>query len=188
MSRKSLKAIVVILVSAAAGFGLFFCINLLLVNRTVTKPLESSLRQVPGVLSVKASEGTGRLKIDVTLGQVPDFHRAYSSLVRRISEITGKREYELSILDHRDDRLETAYYQMHYDIEEAIATGGFSRMAGALEQRSRDLGLSASKVFVDQKGVYLQLESGSSYLYAVFPRTPGGTPAEGLVFGGQAGL
>ncbi|MDP2857368.1 MAG: hypothetical protein Q8P50_05245 [Bacillota bacterium] len=187
MSRKSLKGLIVIVVSAAVGFGLFFGVNLILVNRTVTKPLENSLRQVPGVLSVKAHEGSGRLKIDVSLGQVQDFHETYSSLVRRVSEIVGKREYELDILDHRDDQLEMAYYQMHYDIQEAIATGGFSRMASALEQHSRDLGLSGAKVFVDQRAVYLQLQSGSNYLYAVFPRTPGGVPSEGLVFGGTAG-
>jgi hypothetical protein len=187
LSRKSLKGIVVILVSAAVGFGLFYGVNLLLVNRTITKPLEDSIRQVPGVLTVKVAEGAGRLKIDIALDRVPDFHETYSSLVKRISEITGKREYELNILDHRDELLEMAYYRMHYDIEEAIATGGFSTMAGALDLKAKGLGLSGSRVFVDQKGVYLQIESGAGYLYAVFPRMPGATPPAGLVSGVKAG-
>ncbi len=187
MGRKSLKGITIILVSAATGFGLFFGANLLLVNRTVTRPLENSIRQVPGITSVRAQDTSGNLRLNVTLGQVEDFHETYSSLTRRILEIVGKREYELNILDNRNPQLEHAYYLMHFDIEEAIATGGFSRMATALEQKSRDLDLSGSRVFVDSKGVYLQIESGPSYLYAVFPRVPAGTPTERLVVGGRAG-
>ena len=187
MSRKNLKGIIVILVSAAAGFGLFFGMNIFLVNRTVTKPLENSVRQVAGITSVRAVDSSGKLKLDVTLGQVLDFHETYSLLSRRINEIVGKRDYELNILDNRNQQLEEAYYVMHFDIEEAIATGGFSRMASALETKSKDFGLSGSRVFVDQQGVYLQIESGASYLYAVFPRVPAGTLSERLVFGGKAG-
>lgn len=169
MRRRTTKLLIIAL-SSVIAFGALYGANLWLVNRTVTKPLDRALRQVPGVTDVRVVEDSGKLLVDIKLGVVQDLKATYSQLSRQARDLSGRKKYEIVIEDKRDARLEEAYYQIHFDLQQAIATGCFSQMAEAIGRKAISLGLDRYRVFVDASNIYVQLHSGASYLYEIVPR------------------
>lgn len=171
--RKDKRAarITVVVISAVFTFALLFGGNLWVENRTVTRPLERILASVEGVTRVRVSEESGQVVVDAEIGVVPDLRTTYQEIHRKTQDLIGKRRFTINIKDRRNPALEEAYYSIHFDLQQAISTGGFSAMAAAIRERAPGLGVDRHRVYVDGEFIFVQLHAGSDYLYEILSRT-----------------
>ena len=63
-----------------------------------------------------------------------------------------------------------AFYDIHYAVEEGLATGRFQLMADTVRRALAVRGIDDYQLWVDQQFVYLEMHYGSEHLYHVFPR------------------
>lgn len=139
----------------------------------VFEPMQKAFTQVDGVEKVKFDRTGGHVDIVVTLGKV-------DNLEKTVSEIETLGKYylkdslgDISIVDSRDADLDEVYYEMHYAIEEGIATGHFRQMAKDLQDTAKKSGLERFRVYVGNDRVYVLMAKGGRYLYEVVPRKAG---------------
>lgn len=190
------------------GFGLIFlaaglAAQSLYQEYFVRRPLAEAIQHLAGVQKVAVQAGD---PVAIRLWLGPDADLPY--VLRRVREITLKRAGMLpgstgsassrvieprtgraaaalvEIVDRRTPRLLAAYERLQFDIQEAMATGRFTRLPAAARAEARRAGLGEARVWVDEEYVYVRLqerkvgrpggESGGGWLYGVIPRRPGG--------------
>lgn len=139
----------------------------------VAKPLDNAFEAIDGVQSVtwnKEKDDQAAVVLQVSLDQVANLQTTYLDIQERAKNILGKSAFRIVIHDNRNPELEQIYHEMHYHIQEAIATGRFGDMAGQISEQAIAAGADA-QVYVDAANVYLQLSRGDADLYRVVPRT-----------------
>jgi len=144
--------------------------NIWIQERTVMQPLERSLKSLSGVTDVTCQESSSQVTVSVRLASVPDLFSTYSDIEKTVKRFLGKKSFVIQLQDHRTPALEEAYYNIHFDVQEAIATGGFARMADAVSKKVKAMGLDRYRIFVGPMSVYVQLHQGGDYLYEIVPR------------------
>lgn len=136
----------------------------------VARPLDKGLKEIAGVENAVWEENkNGDVIIKVTLASVPNLAKTYGDIDAAAKRALGKRPARIVLSDHRSPELEELYYTCNYNIQEAVATGGFTVMAERVRSAAQAAG-AETKVYVDAQGVYLQLKKGETELYAVIPR------------------
>jgi hypothetical protein len=163
------------LVVLALTVGVLICGQLFWHKYAVTGPLDKELLQIKGVESAQwqdSNKGDDDLKLNVALGPVVNLQQTYGEINAAVKRKIGQRAVLISLRDHRGPELEDLYYQINFNIQEAISTGRFVAMADTIRDRAKADRVSA-KVYVDAKNVYIQLAKGTDYLYTVVPRQPG---------------
>jgi hypothetical protein len=139
----------------------------------VARPLDRGLKEIAGVESAVWEENkNGDVVIKVALADVPNLAKTYGDIDTAAKRVLGRRPARVVLTDRRSPELEQLYYTCHYNIQEAIATGGFTTMAERVQTAARAVGAEA-KVYVDAHSVYLQLKKDGAELYAVVPRQNG---------------
>ncbi len=141
----------------------------------VAKPLDNAFEGIDGVQSVtwnKEKNDQAAVVLQVSLDQVANLQTTYSDIQERAKKILGKSAFRIVVHDDRNPELEQVYHDMHFHIQEAIATGGFGDMAGQINKQAAAAGVNA-QVYVDSSSVYLQLSQGEADLYRVIPRANG---------------
>jgi len=158
-------------VIAVLVFGLLLGGNFVYGKVTSDQPLFKSFQNVPEVKEVRIIKNTKKeMEILVVLAEVDDLAATYRNLVQTVQPIAGTRECRLLLTDERSDELVNAYYDIHYLIQEGIATGSFAAMAEQVDTRLSPLGLARQRVFVANDYVFVQLHRDGKYLYEVVPR------------------
>lgn len=160
----------VILLALAAGMVLLFGLQWMYNFSQVDKPLKVFFARQAEIKGYELEENGGRLRISVALGPVANLRETYARIEEGVKDILGGRPFDLDIRDNRDSRLIDDFYRLHYDLEEALATGEFTAMSTELTRKEQDLGLNDLKVFVDSRYLYVQLMRGNRYLYEILPR------------------
>jgi len=168
-TKRNIRIAVVIL-SSVVVFGVLYAGNIWLTRRTVMQPLERSLREIAGVTDVKIAETSTEVSVNVKMGAMPDLRTAYLEIDKHVKDLASRKQIDLHIEDRRSPALEDAYYNIHFDVQQAIATGGFAQMADNVGKKMKALGIEKYRVFVDSDDVYVQMQQGSDYLYEVVPR------------------
>ncbi len=154
--------------------GVLVCGQFLWNKYAIAKPLDNGLQQVQGVEAASWEEGktSENAALDITLDQVDDLQKTYGEITETTKKTLGRKAFRIVLHDHRTPELERLYYNVQYNIQEAIFTGNFSTMAGAVRQQAEAAGAEA-KIYVDTGNVYIQLTKGAGTLYSVVPRQPG---------------
>lgn len=163
----------VIFLALAAGMVLLFGLQRMYQFSQVDKPLKTFFARQAEVKSYAIGEKGGDLRISVVLGPVANLRETYVTIEEGAKDILGGRPFELDIRDNRDAQLLDDFYRLHYDLEEALATGEFTAMSADLKRKEKEMGLGL-KVFVDSRYLYVQLMRGDRYLYEILPRTDAG--------------
>ncbi len=136
----------------------------------VARPLDTGLRDIPGVTAASWEENkNGDLTINVALGSVDNLAKTYGQIGATAKNILGRTPARISLTDSRTPELEALYYGIHLYIQEAIFTGNFSAMAERIDARASAAGAD-DRVYVDAANVYVQLTRQGAALYAVVPR------------------
>ena len=154
-------------------------------NLQVEKPLAGQLKALPGVRNYRITPAAdGEQRLELSLERVPDLEQ----LMDRVAATIGKYQKapigEIVIHDARAG-LEQVYYQLRFSLEEAMATGRYTRLRSDLGDLSRRFGLHRAQVYLGQRFVYVQLEKGPKYLYEVLPRAAWGQIPESSRQGGD---
>lgn len=134
----------------------------------VAKPLDRAFAGVDGVQSVVRQQDEP-VVLQVTLVHVANIQTTYTALEQQAKRILGTSAFRIVIRDNRTPELEQVYHGLHFQIQEAIATGRFSDMADRIRQKA-DAAAVDAVVYVDARHVYLQLNKGEAALYSVIPR------------------
>ena len=111
--------------------------------------------------------------LNITLNRVDNLEKTYGEITGTARQVLGRRAFRVALHDHRTPELEKPYYNIQYNIQEAIFTGNFTAMADAVAKQAGAV-QADSRVYVDSGYVYIQLSKGADALYAVVPRQPGG--------------
>ena len=140
----------------------------------IAKPLDKGLQQVQGVEAASWEDGKNseNVALNITLDQVDNLQKTYGEITDTAKQVLGHKAFRVVLHDHRTPELEKLYYSVHYNIQEAIFTGNFSAMAGAVDKQA-EAAQAKAKVYVDTGYVYVQLTKGPDALYTVVPRQPG---------------
>ena len=84
-------------------------------------------------------------------------------------------EKSIELLDTRTPLLEEVYEQLRFAIEEAVATGRFTRLTASVGEAAQAFGLDRHAIYIDAERIYLELETDRHRLLAVIrhrgPRT-----------------
>jgi len=169
MNKNTLR-VVRVLVSAALVFVVLFLGSMWLENQTVTRPLEAMLMAQEGVLDAEVTEESGLIIVEITLDAVWDLKSVHESIEQSIKQMVGTRRFDIKLRDSAGSDLEEAFYLIHLDLYQAVATGEFRDAFQAVEQRLDELDVERFRLSVDSDVVYVQLHSGQHYLYRVISR------------------
>lgn len=169
MSVQGLKIPVIAAVFITV-LGLAFFTESFVYGRQVTKPLAAELRAVPGVRGVVVEGRGARTTVSLHLEDDVELVVLYPTVQGIVGRYLGSQDIQPRIVDERDEGLTRLYYELRFEIEEALATGYFTRMAAAVRDMVEEAGLRDYRLYMDSDNVYVQLHRGSAYLYEVIPR------------------
>lgn len=140
------------------------------------RPLQMAFDGIEGVEGFEIVDDEGQIYVQVKLGDVDNLRDVYKQIYSASRKHIGKGFKDIIIKDERDSFLEEVYYSIHFDVQEAIATGNFSRMAGEIEEKTTAAGIDKSRIYVDNDRLFIELHEGKKYLYEMIPR---GVPSRG---------
>jgi hypothetical protein len=164
------RSMVIILISTAIALALLVGGAALVKNARVDRPVSMFLAANPDVLEYRIEAGNTETLISIELAPVANVQESYETLEAQIREIMKDRPYRIVLKDNRNQRLDAAYYELHFSLREAAATGHFVTMAEEMRSRCEDLQLTDVRVYVGEENLYLDARDGEHYLYAVMPR------------------
>lgn len=156
-----------VLVTFAVLFGGFALYR----HQAVDGSIVREYRNQPGVHDVTIDGATGGvMTVTVSLGPEAELARLYNHLQDTADRLLGPGRYRLVLQDQRGQDVSAAFYEMHFSLQEANATGRFTAMAEAVRQIAADAGLTHHRVDVGDDYIYVTLEKDGQYLYEVLPR------------------
>lgn len=167
----------VILVSFVVVLAAAFGVKALVYMQNVTRPVEEYLSSSKVVESYEITrDDAGHRKLDLRLAWTPDFKDEYENIEAKVAPATRAGNLRLEIMDKRDAVLEKAYYEMHFSLYEAAATGAFTSAAKRVDEVAAARGLDDAVMEVTQERIFVALRHGDRYLYEIIPRQ--GMPGE----------
>ncbi len=165
----------IIVATLALTLAALFGARWLYQNQALNRPLVEALRGVTGVADVAVNQRGDKLQVRVKAGEVPELEVFVSDLWRAVDSVGSGQRTELQISDSRNRALRDAYYQFHFFLQEAVATGHYSDLPTRLPQVADSGNVTWGRVFVAPDYVYVQLHEGPAFLYEIVPREPAGT-------------
>jgi len=125
-------------------------------------PLESSLNTITGVKNVNVVAGSPNV-ITVQLGRVGDLQTTYTALSKAVGT-----PGELKIKDSRNAQLTNDEEALAPIISTGKSKGDYTAMMTQIASKASSLHINV-RATMDMNNIYLQITSGSYYLYDVFP-------------------
>ncbi len=170
----------VILVTLALTLGVLFGGRWLYLNQALDRPLARAVLAVPGVKDVAVGQRSGTMVVRVKAGDAPRLEEFVVSLWQAIDSVDSTQGVDLQISDSRNQALQDVYYNFHFFLQEAVATGRYSELPARLSQVATPDKVTRARVYVGSDYVYLQLHQGEASLYEIVPRQPeGAAPGPG---------
>lgn len=160
----------VVIAAVVVTFGLLFGGVKIYRKQSVDRPLFKLYQEIKEVKDVQIEKSGRQTVVRVRLDQVANLKSTYRRLDSLARGVFGPDEFQIQILDSRSPLLEQAYHDMHLSLQEANATGAFTKMAHEVEAKQKALAIDSSRVFVDNDNLYLALYHRGAYLYEVIPR------------------
>lgn len=147
------------------------------------QPVRQVLEAHPGIASFEIDDEASVVRFVVKLGRTDNLMADYQQLNRQLWAANSGRPFELVIEDERDRALDEALHKSEFVVYQALIQGNFPEMVQAIHHHAREAGAEA-RVFVDNRNVYIQMETADHYLMSVVPRGNGAETPEGQTGGG----
>jgi len=141
-------------------------------NYAVASPLDKALNGIDGVKKVtlhKSKKLNKPVEVNIALESDVNLEKVYSEINDKIADTLKNKPYVLEIEDNRTQELEQLYQEINLYVQKAIVDGNFPVLAQNAEEKAESVE-AHSKVYVDDKNVYLQLSKKGNFLYAVISR------------------
>ena len=163
--RIVLLACIVTLILAFGAQRVFY-------RHRVTDPLLTQIKAIPGIADVCLVDVAKHKGVVIELLPGADLKNTYASAKDLAQGVFGDAFAGITVADNRDQVLEDSFYQMHFYVQQGIATGEFTAMAAGIEDIARQYSLTQHKVFVGEDSIYVQLGHGEHCLYEIVNRMP----------------
>ncbi len=141
----------------------------LLFNNHTLRNWEARFTDIPGVAAAAVDSTPRGLTLTLKLAGDVEFRETFHQLLDLAVE-AGVSPAAIILEDTRGPVLSQAFYDIHYAVEEGLATGRFQLMADTVRRALAVRGIDDYQLWVDQQFVYLEMHYGSEHLYHVFPR------------------
>ena len=135
----------------------------------IDRPLAQELGSVAGIESFHLEQRADGTCLELRLGRVADLRRVATQAISIVERRHKQPVVEIVVRDRRQG-LEGAYYELRFDLEEAMATGGYTKLRSGLDELAREYRLDKARVYLDSRFIYVQLEKDAGYLYEALPR------------------
>ncbi len=163
----------IILTTLALTLAILFGVKWLYQDQALDRPLARAVGAVPGVTETAIAQSGDSLQVRVKVADTPEIETLVAGLWRAIDAVEGGRKVELLISDSRNPVLQEVYYDFHFFLQEAVATGRYSELPARLAQVAATGKVARARVYVAPDYVYVQLHQGDASLYEIVPRDPG---------------
>ncbi len=165
----------IILIALALTLGTLFGARWIYQDQALDRPLAEAVRAVNWVEDVKISQRGDTIVVKVKTADVPRLEDFVQDLWRAVDSVENDQKVELELGDNRSQSLQEVYYDFHFFLQEAVATGRYSELPSSLAEVATPDKVTRSRVYVASDYVYVQFHQGEDALYAVIPRQPQGS-------------
>jgi len=131
-------------------------------------PFKESLVEVDKVEEVELQDEGDKIKIVVTALYHPDF----SEVVKNVGEIAENeldQEFIVMVKDQPDEKLSSFNDEITPAIYEGVRLGNYREIESYISERAEGYSFDHYRFSVDNRHIYVQAESGDSYLYILVP-------------------
>jgi len=163
----------IILATLALTLAILFGVKWLYQDQALDRPLARAVGAVPGVIETAIAQRGDSLQVRVKVSDTPEIETLVAGLWRAIDAVEDDRKVELLISDSRNPVLQEVYYDFHFFLQEAVATGFYSELPARLAEVAATDKVARARVYVAPDYVYVQLHQGDASLYEIVPRDPG---------------
>jgi hypothetical protein len=135
----------------------------------IEKPVSKELSALKYVESVEITNADHLYQIQVHVRQAGDLKSEYNEINKVVADNIKGRQYEIKIIDKRDEFLQKELQKLELSVFEAIAQNNYL----ALEQRFDDTANRDHfkyQLQIDEKKLYVQISQGNNYLYEIIDR------------------
>jgi hypothetical protein len=140
----------------------------------VENPLNQRFKAMKTVVDYKVKPTGNGLQLYLKLKQTGNLQQVLNTAIKEVEFYYKKPVTELVLGSRANSRLEQIRYQLSFNLEEALASGRFIQLKTAFEKYNN--AGTIAKVYLEQRFIYLQLESGRNYFYQAVTR-----PQTGLI-------
>lgn len=172
MNLKGMR-LTIILATLALTLAILFGVKWLYQDQALDRPLARAVGAVPGVTETVIAQRGDILQVRVKVSDTPEIETLVAGLWRAIDAVEGGRKVELLISDSRNPVLQEVYYDFHFFLQEAVATGFYSELPARLAEVAATDKVARARVYVAPDYVYVQLHQGDASLYEIVPRDSG---------------
>ena len=167
MMKNSEFKIITAIISLIVTLGLLLGGYNLYNKYLVEKPLTSQLAALPAVKSAKIIKVDKVYLIQLQLAQVDNIQDSYNQIESGIKAKIKKDNYKIEIQDAGSGELSQFYDELQPVLYQGLSGQQYLWLDEQIQKRSASRGVE-SRLYVDDKRVYLQLENADSYLYKTF--------------------
>lgn len=169
MTVQGLRIPIIILVFIVA-LGTAVGAQQLFYRQQIVNPLQQEFLAIKGVQSVRLVKNGPLTDVHLKMGRVSDLESTYEAIQSAAKRGLTDRVGAVVLEDQRTQVLSEAYYQLHFAVQEAIATGHFTALADRLQELSAQYPFDVYRAIVADDHISIQLEHDKGYLYQIVPR------------------
>ncbi len=150
--------------------GILFALQFLYARQAVSLPLKQAFEQTAGVHDVTVSQSSSGVHIDVRVGAVSNLQQTYDQLRTSAQKVLGSTSFGITVQDDPTPALQQDFYALNDILRQGSVTGQFVQMQQQFAAAASKLvGLDKAEVTVGNSQMYVELVSGSHYLYRLIP-------------------
>lgn len=158
---------VIALLTLGVLLGGYFFYNKYFINQPLSTALESSKIITNYELTEKSHSPLLKLELSPTT----DFAQEFQDFLNNNYEMLLNKPINLELQSNPNEKILEFYEEAHPLIYETLSLDNYSHLQEKINYLANSYGLKKTKLTVNDKYLYLQLEDQESYLYLMFNRS-----------------
>jgi hypothetical protein len=145
--------------------------------KLLEKPVLEELQTLRYVASARINKTDNVYQVQVNISQPGNIKNEYNEINKVVADHFKRHQYEIQLIDKRDENLQNDLQSMELAIYEAIARDNYL----ALEQRLADQAERAHFEYllqIDQQKLYVGIFRNDRFLYEIFERVDTGNSSQ----------
>jgi len=100
---------------------------------------------------------------------VDNLQSAYNHIEKTLNQRFSGNEYDLQIIDNRNEKLEQLHSELQPAMQQAAAQSEFVWLNDQLNEKCSQMELQ-HELWVDEERIYIQVQDADHYLYEIIAR------------------
>lgn len=135
----------------------------------IENPVKNQLSSLEPVSEVAITKENRIHDIRVKLSMVDNLQSVYTHIEKTLKQRFSVDEYDLQIIDNRNEKLEQLYSDLQPAIQQAAAQSEFVWLNDQLSEKCSQMKLK-HELWVDEEKIYIQVQDADYYLYEIIAR------------------